>query len=82
MKKKQLIHSVLFWHIVGAIIILTIVVVLGLWGFKITYNPDLDNNWEAIGATASWVEVIVGAVVGAVVVPLVCHYPTYVEYAM
>ncbi len=71
MKKKQLIHSVLFWHIVGAIIILTIVVVLGLWGFKITYNPDLDNNWEAIGATASWVEVIVGAVVGAVVVPFV-----------
>ena len=36
MKKKQLIHSVLFWHIVGAIIILTIVVVLGLWGCKIT----------------------------------------------
>lgn len=28
-------------------------------GFRITYVPDLENNWNAISATASWVSVIV-----------------------
>ena len=28
-------------------------------GFRITYAPDLENNWDAISGTASWVSVIV-----------------------
>lgn len=28
-------------------------------GFRITYAPDLENNWDAISGTASWMSVIV-----------------------
>lgn len=28
-------------------------------GFRITYAPDLENSWNAISGTASWVSVIV-----------------------
>ena len=35
-----------------------IIVVLALLGFKITYNPNLDNNWEAISACAGWAAVL------------------------
>lgn len=30
------------------------VVILFLFGFRITYNPELDNNWEAIAACGTW----------------------------
>lgn len=41
--------------------VIIILLVLGfvLSGFKITYNPLLDNSWEAISACASWVSVVV-----------------------
>lgn len=75
MKKriKRIIHSVLFWHIVGAILVLAVIVKLWFLGFKITYNPELDNNWEAIGATANWASVIVGAVIIPIVVAFLQH---------
>ena len=31
-----------------------IVCILFLLGFRITYNPELDNNWEAIAACGTW----------------------------
>ncbi len=58
---KRIIRSVLFWHIVGAVLVLVAIVILGSLGFKITYDPNIVDNWDAIGATASWF--------GAVVVP-------------
>lgn len=40
-------------------------------GFRITYAPDLENNWDAISGTASWVSVIASffAVWSAIQVP-------------
>lgn len=40
-------------------------------GFRITYAPDLENNWNAISATASWVSAIASflAVWSAIQVP-------------
>lgn len=32
--------------------------VLFLFGFRITYSPELDNNWDAVSACASWAGVI------------------------
>lgn len=31
-----------------------VVIVLFCFGFRITYNPSLDNNWEAIAACGTW----------------------------
>lgn len=31
-----------------------IVLILFLFGFRITYNSELDNNWEAIAACGTW----------------------------
>ncbi len=31
-----------------------IVFILFLFGFRITYNPEMDNNWEAIAACGTW----------------------------
>ena len=41
------------------IIIILIVLILALLGFRITYNPSLDNNWDAISACAAWAAVVV-----------------------
>lgn len=41
------------------IVIFLIVLILAIFGFKITYNPSLDNNWEAISACAAWAAVVV-----------------------
>ncbi len=41
------------------IIIILIVLILALLGFRITYNPYLDNNWDAISACAAWAAVVV-----------------------
>lgn len=72
-RKKRKINRVLLWHIVGAVLVLAAIVILWLLGFKITYNPELDNNWEAIGATANWASVIVGAVIIPLVVAFLQH---------
>ena len=53
---KNIIKKPLFWVLSIEIVI---VLVLSILGFKITYNPMLDNNWEAISACAAWVGVLV-----------------------
>lgn len=40
------------------ILILVTVIVFYSLGFRIVYNPELDNNWDAISAIASWVSVV------------------------
>lgn len=54
MKKK--LKNPLLWAICAEIII---VIAMGVLGFKITYNPNLDNNWDAISACAAWAGVLV-----------------------
>lgn len=42
-----------------------------LLGFRITYNPELDNNWDAIAAVGTWVAAIISgiAIVFAIKIP-------------
>lgn len=48
--------------IIGAVLIVGLIVVLFATayrtGWKIIYAPDLENDWEAISATATWVGAI------------------------
>lgn len=43
-------------HPVLSILIFEILAIFSLFflGFRITYNPLLDNNWEAIAACGTW----------------------------
>ena len=41
------------------IAVILIILILALFGFRITYNPSLDNNWDAISACAAWAAVVV-----------------------
>ena len=61
---KRIFKSVVTWIVVGELLI-----ALAAWctGFRITYAPELDNNWDAISAVAAWA----GVIVGAIIVPLV-----------
>ena len=61
---KRIFKSVAIWIVVGEALI---AFVLWCMGFRITYAPELDNNWDAISAVAEWA----GVVVGAIIVPLV-----------
>ena len=58
------------YYVVFACCILGIVGMY-LLGFRITYNPELDNNWDAIAAIGTWCAAIISgiAVVFAVTVP-------------
>ena len=53
----------MFWVLV---VELTIALIMWRMGFRITYAPELDNNWEAISAVADWA----GVIVGAIIIPL------------
>lgn len=56
-KKKNL--KPIHWLIIAEVI----VVVVGLLlGFKITYAPHLENDWDAISAVAGWAGAVVSAV--------------------
>lgn len=44
------------------LVIFAINLILALCGFRITYNPSLDNNWDAISACAAWAAVIVSGI--------------------
>ncbi len=41
------------------LVLLLLVLILALCGFRITYNPSLDNNWDAISGCAAWAAVVV-----------------------
>ena len=48
------------WILLGVFLIeLILVIVLWFCGFRITYSPTLENNWEAISACAAWAAVFV-----------------------
>lgn len=53
------------------IAVILIILILALFGFRITYNPSLDNNWDAISACAAWAAVVVSglAIYFAIQVP-------------
>lgn len=61
---KKFFKSVTAW-----IIIVEALTVIVMWcfGFRITYAPEFENNWDAISAIAEWA----GVIVGAIIVPLV-----------
>lgn len=64
--KKFLLHPITI-----IAIILVLIVVLTLCGFKVTYNPSLNNNWDAISACAGWASVIASfvAILVAISIP-------------
>ncbi len=39
-------------------LIAAIIFVMALFGWRITYAPELENDWEAISGVAAWAEVI------------------------
>ena len=57
---KRIFKSVAIWIVVGEALI---AFVLWCMGFRITYAPELDNNWDAISAVAEWAGVIIGAII-------------------
>lgn len=57
----------------AVIAVALVALVMASFGWKITYAPDLENSWDAIGAVASWASVIVGAVIIPLVVTFLQH---------
>ena len=58
-KLKQFIKSRWFPLVAVSVVMLVVVVAGFLFGFRITYAPELENSWEAISAVAAWVGIIV-----------------------
>lgn len=58
--------------VVSALVVL-VAIVMASFGWRITYEPELENSWDAITATATWVSVITSffAIVFAIWVPFV-----------
>ena len=57
---KRIFKSIAIWIVVGEALI---AFVLWCMGFRITYAPEIDNNWDAISAVAEWAGVIIGAII-------------------
>lgn len=57
---KKLIKSVVFW-----IILIELLATCALYflGFRITYAPNLETCWDAVGATGQWVGALVGVLI-------------------
>lgn len=60
-KMKKIINSKIIpnWVLLLFVIILFI---LSTFGWKITYNPQLDNNWNAIDAVGGWISAVISGV--------------------
>lgn len=69
-KRNKMKIRPIYWLIVAEIIVLIAGLLLG---FKITYAPFLENDWDAIAACASWVGVVtsLGAILVAIRIPKV-----------
>lgn len=67
---RKLLHNAVIWI---AIVESLLVIVMWCLGFRITYNPELDNNWDAISAVADWASVIIGAVIIPLAVMKIQH---------
>lgn len=55
---KKILKNPLTWVCVVVILVPVIVQELWVFGFRITYNPNVVTDWNAVGATASWVSAI------------------------
>lgn len=55
---KKFVKGKWFPLTLAAVIAAIIAFILFLFGFRITYSPELDNNWDAVSAVAAWVGVI------------------------
>lgn len=59
------IKKILKFKILPNWVLLVFVIILStLWtfGWKITYNPQLDNNWNAIDAVGGWISAIISGI--------------------
>lgn len=52
--------------LVPCVVLLALGLTFYFLGFRITYAPELENNWDAISAVASWAGVLVSIVAVAV----------------
>ena len=59
---KRFISSKWFPLAVACVVLLAVLVIAFLLGFRITYAPELENSWEAISGVATWAEVIVAII--------------------
>lgn len=58
--------KVMSW-LIGIAIFIFIIIFLYATGFRITYKPELKNDWNAIGAGGEWVGVVVAAFVAIII---------------
>lgn len=56
----KIIRTFLFWIIISMVIIIYILFVLG---FRITYSPNLETSWDAVGAIGQWIGALVGILI-------------------
>lgn len=59
---KNFIKGRWFPLLVAILIVAVVAFVMALFGWRITYIPELKNNWDAISAVAAWVGVVISAV--------------------
>ncbi len=57
---RRLSKSVAFWIV---LIELAIIITLYLFGFRITYGPELETSWDAVSAIGQWAGAIVGILI-------------------
>lgn len=55
---KKFVKGKWFPLVLAAVIAAILALILFLFGFRITYSPELDNNWDAVSACAAWVGAI------------------------
>jgi len=65
---KKTLYSLIMWIIVSLCVI---IIILYFCGFRITYAPNLENNWDSISACAGWF----GAVASAVAIFVAINIP-------
>lgn len=57
---KKINKSVMFWFIFIEVIVTC---VLYFMGFRITYSPNLETSWNAVGAIGQWASALVGLLI-------------------
>lgn len=62
---KKLVKSKYFSPALVLIILIIVAIFLYQMGFRITYAPELETNWDAVSAVAAWTGILV-SVVGVV----------------
>ena len=59
---KNFIKGRWFPLLVTILVVAAVAFVMALFGWRITYAPELENDWNAISAVATWTETIVAVV--------------------